>query len=230
MEEHSYWEHIERYFAEKRGSSLILSPKDWPLVSSWQERHVPLDVIYEGIDEAFERFEERQTPGKRRQFLTLASCKYAIEQSWKRWREEHPEIHEPDEQEVFDAERRKLIVKLRSTVTQLQQYAADDRYALLHEALSSAVQHLEAEIATIEHAETEQAVVEIKEQVLQAEQCLMAHLEKNLPEEIWRQVHQKAEVRLASHKDQMEKKVYEETLQVVFRQELHQAYPLPSFL
>ncbi len=230
MEEHSYWEHIERYFVEKRGNSLILSPKDWPLVASWQERHIPLEVIYQGINTAFERFEEQQTSGQRRSFQTLASCKYDIETSWKRWKEEHPEVHEPDEQDIFEAECRKLVTKLRSTAAQLRQYMMEAHYSLLHEALSSAVHILEAGITTVEEAGSERAVADIREKVLQAEQQLLSHLEEQLPEDIRREFYQKAEARLASHKHQMNASVYEETLQLVFRQELHHAYPLPSFL
>jgi hypothetical protein len=230
MEEHSYWEQIEHYFVNKRGSALILSPKDWPLVSSWEERHIPLEVIYKGIDKAFTRFEEKATPVQRRKMQTLSYCRYDVEQEWKVWKEQHPELREPDAQELFEAERRRLITKLRGTINQLQNYAANPHYADIHEALLAAAETLASYIMSLEQAEDEALIAELREAIHDVEQNLITHLEQGLPEKIRQTLYTKAEARVSSHKDHMTDSVYQETLQLAFLQELHKTYPLPSFL
>lgn len=230
MEEHSYWEQIEQYFANKRGSALILSPKDWPLVSSWEERHIPLEVIYEGIDKAFTRFEEKATPVQRRKMQTLTYCKYDVEHEWKVWKEQHPEIREPDAQELFETECRRLITKLRSTINQLQNYAVNPHYADIREALLAAAEMLASYITRLEQAVDEVVIAELREEIRDVEQGLITHLEQGIPEKIRQTLYAKAEARVASHKGHMNDTVYQETLQLAFLQELHKTYPLPSFL
>jgi hypothetical protein len=41
----NYFSEIEELFIRRRGRNLLLSPLDWALIESWQEREVPLHII-----------------------------------------------------------------------------------------------------------------------------------------------------------------------------------------
>ena len=230
MEEQGYWQQIEQYFVEKRGSALMLSPKDWPLVSSWEELEIPLEVVYEGIDKAFERFEEQHGTASHRTLTSLHACKHWIEKSWERWKEDHPEVFVPDAQELFELARRRFITKLRNTRQQLQAYASKPQYlSIQHQVLKSAsvIAHC---TGRAEMANDETDLLRIQEEVRAEEQGLFAGLGEHLTAEEREKLAKKAEARVISHKQHMTPQVYRETVELAFLQELHDAYPLPSFL
>ena len=44
----NYFSEIEELFIRRRGRNLLLSPLDWALIESWQEREVPLQAFPDG--------------------------------------------------------------------------------------------------------------------------------------------------------------------------------------
>ncbi len=179
-EEPSYWEQIEQYFAAKRGSALILSPKDWPLVHQWEERHIPLEVVYAGIDQAFERVAEQQTPTQHHTIRNLAYCKYDVEAAWKDWQERNPPPVPPDDAaERLIGERRKLQIKLRSTVSQLEKCAATPHYHCISDELTHIASALDGFWPVLEQADDEQILSEFKQRLAALGQELLARLELN---------------------------------------------------
>ncbi|MCP4404904.1 MAG: hypothetical protein GY801_47335 [bacterium] len=230
MAEQSYWQQIETYFVGKRGSALMLSPKDWPLLASWEERQVPLKVVYEGIDKAFERFEEQQGTASHRTLTSLHSCKHWIEKAWERWKEENPDDFAPDAQELFELARRRLITKLRSTRQQLQSYASKPQYLSIQQQLLKSASVIAHCLTRVEQASDDDELLRLQEEVRAEEQGLFAGLGEHLTEKERGKLSKKAEARVASHKQHMNAQVYRETVELAFLQELHDAYPLPSFL
>ncbi len=228
MPENAYWVQIERYFVKKRGSALILSPTDWPLVTSWQERDIPLEVIFEGINKAFARLEEKQKSSQRRTILTLTFCQRDIEDAWNAWKERHPEFLGKDARETtLSDEYQKLTAKLRSTARQLQKHAANPSYHCIHNELIAASETLESLIPLVEQAEEQATLVAIKAHIRRVAQQLADHLEQAVDPETRQKLYAKAESRLSSHKHKMNESVYQETLRLAFIQELRKAYPLP---
>ena len=231
MAEHSYWEQIERYFMEKRGNALILSPKDWPLLTSWQERNIPLEVIFEGIDRAFERREEKQAGRQPQPIRSLSFCKRDVEQIWKdREESRQPAAAEPGSSEILASECRKLVIKLRSTATQLQKYATQPHYHCIEHELIATAEMLDSMIVLIEETEEIDALTAIKDRLRDLEQRLMTQLEQSLAPNVSDKLYASAEARVKSHKHHMADAVYQETLRLAFLQELRANYPLPSFI
>jgi hypothetical protein len=230
VEEQIYWQQIEQYFVGKRGSALILSPKDWPLVSAWEEQQIPLEVVYEGIDMAFERFEEQHGTASHRTLTSLHSCKHWIEKAWELWKEEHPEDFIPDAQELLELARRRLITKLSSTCQQLQASASKPQYLSIHQQLLESASVLARCLSRVEVAVDDAELLRIQEDVRTEEQGLFARLGEHLTEQEREKLYQKAEARVVSHKQHMNAQVYQETVELAFLQEVHDAYPLPSFL
>ena len=230
MEEHEYWEQIEEYFVRKRGSALILSPRDWPLVTSWQEREIPIEVICDGIDRAFARIEEKQGTAQRRTIQTLTFCQRDVEDAWEAWKENHPEFAAKTKHENMDSERRKLAAKFRSVANQLHTYAEQIHYRCIHTELRSASETLHTLIPLLEQTQDHTELAAIKERGRELEQQLASSLEKAIDAASRQQLHASAESRVISHKHKMNAAVYQETLRLAFIQELRNAYPLPSFL
>ncbi len=76
----NYFTEIEERFQQRRGSSLMLSTLDWALIETWREGGVPLDVVLRGIDEAFDKHDERARSGKgrTRRVNGLAWCAQSV--------------------------------------------------------------------------------------------------------------------------------------------------------
>jgi hypothetical protein len=79
-EERRYVREIEKHFLVRRGSPLLLSPRDWALAVSWFEQGIPLSAVLSGIDEVFDRLEET---GAARGIRSLSYCRHAIEERWE---------------------------------------------------------------------------------------------------------------------------------------------------
>lgn len=229
----SYWEEIERYFAKKRGNALILSPKDWPLVTSWQERGIPLEIIYQGIDKAFTRLEEKQKTSQRQTIQTLTYCQYDIEELWKAWKEAvqaESQLSGEDSHKDFIAERQRLSTKIKSVSNQLRKYAQNSHYHCIRDELFSSSEALDALTSLIEQAEDATTIVQIKQKIHSVEQHLVSQLEHAIDNDVRQELYAKAEAQLVSYKKNMNEDVYQETLRIAFLQALRDAYPLPSFL
>lgn len=63
----------------------MLSPLDWTLIESWQEREVPLHIILRAIESVFDTAEKQ--PNKIRTIKSLSYCKEEIEAQFAEWAE-----------------------------------------------------------------------------------------------------------------------------------------------
>lgn len=67
-----YFQEISKHFLARRGAPFFLSARDLALVAAWNEAGIPLAVVLEGIDRAFEL--ARKTGRQRGKILSLAYC------------------------------------------------------------------------------------------------------------------------------------------------------------
>lgn len=78
-----YYRAIARAFLARRGAPFFLSSQDLALVADWERRRIPLPVVLEGIEKAFE-------PGRgqvRKKILTLNACNSQVKKSFELYRE-----------------------------------------------------------------------------------------------------------------------------------------------
>jgi hypothetical protein len=73
----NYFTEIEEYFWKKRGSHLLVSPLDWAIMETWQKAGVPLNLVFKGIDRAFESY-GRSRRGAGSPLKSLAYCTDAV--------------------------------------------------------------------------------------------------------------------------------------------------------
>jgi hypothetical protein len=79
----NYFTEIETRFQARRGSILLLSTLDWALIEMWREAGVPLEAVLRGIDDAFDKYDQRSTkaPGRLRKVNGLAWCAQSVMQA-----------------------------------------------------------------------------------------------------------------------------------------------------
>jgi hypothetical protein len=80
-----YFQEIARRFLAGRGAPFFLSAKDLDLVASWARAGIPLQVVLEGIERAFEN--HRTWASKRDKVLSLGFCRAQVERAFDRFRE-----------------------------------------------------------------------------------------------------------------------------------------------
>ena len=85
MNYYNYFSEIEQLFIRRRGRNLLLSPLDWALIESWQEREVPMHIIIRGIEKVFDAADKK--PNNKRTIKSLLYCKEEIEAQFAEWLE-----------------------------------------------------------------------------------------------------------------------------------------------
>ena len=75
-ENRAYAREVERRWSRLHERPVILSPKDWALLSDWQARGVPLWILDEAMQAAVERRSGREPP------RSLAYLAPAVEEAW----------------------------------------------------------------------------------------------------------------------------------------------------
>jgi hypothetical protein len=72
----NYFTEIEDLFLRRRGGGLLLSTLDWALIETWKDAGIPLQAVLRGIDEAFDRYDQR--PSKTKKVNSLAYCSQLV--------------------------------------------------------------------------------------------------------------------------------------------------------
>jgi len=72
----NYFTEIEEHYQRRRGTTLLLSTLDWALIETWKNAGVPLEAVLRGIDDAFDKYDQR--PTKTKKVNSLAYCSQAV--------------------------------------------------------------------------------------------------------------------------------------------------------
>jgi hypothetical protein len=104
----NYFSEIEETFIRRRGKNLFLSPLDWALIETWQEREVPLHIVLRGIEKVFDGYDAK--PKQKRTIKSLMYCREEIEAQYENWLESQvgkntdEEVEESGNESVFSRE------------------------------------------------------------------------------------------------------------------------------
>ncbi|MGB7296777.1 MAG: hypothetical protein WBC70_14420 [Candidatus Aminicenantales bacterium] len=80
-----YYQQIARAFFARRGAPYVLSSQDMVTISSWEEARIPLQVVLEGIERAFERSCSQRARGRR--MFSLSSCRTEVTKAHAEFRD-----------------------------------------------------------------------------------------------------------------------------------------------
>ena len=79
----NYYTEIEDTFIRRRAKNLFLSPLDWALIETWQERGIPLHIVIRSIESVFDVFDKQ--PTGTRTIKSLFYCREEIEAQYLEW-------------------------------------------------------------------------------------------------------------------------------------------------
>jgi hypothetical protein len=72
----NYFTEIEEHYLRRRGAHLLLSTLDWALIETWKSAGVPLEAVLRGVDDSFDKYDQR--PSKSKKVNSLAYCSQAV--------------------------------------------------------------------------------------------------------------------------------------------------------
>ncbi len=81
-DQENYYQTIAKRLFEIRGAPFILSPKENEAIKTWEKQQIPLNIIVEGIETAFESC----TPGLKKK-LRLYNCNRHVMRRFQQYRE-----------------------------------------------------------------------------------------------------------------------------------------------
>lgn len=226
----SYYEEIERYFIQKRKRAANLAPIDWPVVKSWEERGIPLEVVFKGIDTAFARFQEKNN-SEEDTIRLLEYCKYDVENCWQTYQEMvlGKPIQELSKSEFQYGEHEKLLNHLDHLIIQLSQSLERQEYQQISEAIKDALSALYVLHSQLKASFPGFDSTEIRHQLKDLEEGLVSAIEKTLSATQVAHLSTQVEQKLTRYKGEMTASVYTQTLRVLFRKELKILYAIPAF-
>jgi hypothetical protein len=79
-----YYQTIARLLFSLRGAPFILSPREIDIIEGWEERHIPLNIVLEGIKSAYEYFRKNTRLPKN---FTLVFCQRFVSTAYHLHRE-----------------------------------------------------------------------------------------------------------------------------------------------
>lgn len=72
----NYFTEIEEHYLRRRGTHLLLSTLDWALIETWKSAGIPLEAVLRGVDDAFDKYDQRISRSKK--VNSLAYCSQAV--------------------------------------------------------------------------------------------------------------------------------------------------------
>lgn len=81
----NYVKDVEKYFLSLAGEGIMLSSMDYSLIMEWKNMEIPKEVIFKGINKAFEKAKSRQGQGSKL-LRNIKQCRESIENSIEEYR------------------------------------------------------------------------------------------------------------------------------------------------
>lgn len=218
----NYFSEIEETFIRRRGRNLLLSPLDWALIETWQERSVPLHIVLRAIERVFDSVDKN--PSRKRTVKSLLYCREEIEAQYAEWLDAQTGRNGANGNGKISADAQSPLVSNDTLAAHLEKVSVE---------LEAAAKYVNGELRT-----TLETIIkklsELRFQSFEAE-SLESHLEKydslidaslsksvetdNLKAEIEKQ--------LVSYKNKMEREVYQRTFDLILLKRLREQLGIP---
>ena len=218
----NYFSEIEETFIRRRGKHLLLSPLDWAMIESWQERQIPLHIVLRGIEKVFDCYDAKLK--KNRTIKSLMYCKEEIEAQYEEWLESQigknnaQEVEETKESSIFSDDT--IAAHLENVSLQFEnaKLSAKNELGETLERVWNRLQELKTGFTDAETLETDLTALEKL-----IDECLLA----NTANEEFALLKANTENQLKSYKPQMETEVYQRTFDLMLLKKLHEKHEIP---
>ena len=229
----NYFSEIEELFVRRRGRNLLLSPLDWALIETWQERNVPLPIILRAIERVFDSVDKQ--PARKRTVKSLTYCREEIEAQYAEWLE--MQIGKNSGEKVQDS-------KSEVQSSQVSELSASKNDLFADETIVAHLENVSIELkAAINKAENGlqdslekilNHLTELKQKSFPAEQLeeSLGKLDALIDEELLKnseteKLKSEIEKQIASYKTKMESEVYERTFNLMLLKRLREQAEIP---
>ena len=225
----NYFSEIEETFVRRRGRNLLLSPLDWALIESWQQREVPLHIVLRGIEKVFDGVDKQ--PNKKRTIKSLMYCREEIEAQFANWLEMQigkngasetsvkiSDVEKQTENSLFPAE---SIENHLIKISQELQFAKSKAQGSLRETLEKVLRRL-SELKKLS-TDAEKLETELEKLDCLIDESLLQTTDENTISEIKSDVAKQ----LASYKIKMETDVYQRTFDLMLLKHLREQTAIP---
>jgi len=224
----SYFTEIEDTFVRRRGKHLMLSPIDWALIESWKERGVPLHVALCGIEHSFDSYEAKK---HKRTVKTLLYCQEEVEAQYAEWLESR--VGKQDEADVEDELKspfpRDVVLKyLDESLAELtrlfeQRRAIDDELTEAAARASTLLAEIKNDYATV----ASPSARKLEDSLTGLERLLSDALRATLSPAEMAHLESEIAAQLKPYRRNMEKEVYERTLDNLLLKRLREKFGVP---
>ncbi len=235
MNYYNYYSEIETLFIRRRGRNLLLSPLDWALIETWQEREVPLPIILRGIEKVFDAADK--TPNKKRPIKSLLYCKEEIEAQFAEWLESQVGREIGRQSAVGGQPSEPMIENFTEANLSKSDLFPDEAIAAhlervsgeLNDAMSKADGDWRAVLETVFSRLTElrrkpQSAENLEESLEKLDALIDENLLRNFAIETLKP---EIEKQIASYKNQMEREVYRRTFDLMLLKRLREKAEIP---
>jgi len=218
LEEEDYYAAIERYFVSLRGSPLFIAPRDWQLIHSWLQKQIPLEVVKEGLDRAFEK--RKST----RPVRGLSYCRQTVESTYRRHCEALTGAHREEEVGDVAVTAHHHLLELAS---QLEK--AGHAHETSHPVLSEAMAQLAQRLARLAAEQPKSSRFnDIEAELQQMDDELLRVGDRSMNEEQRRHCREDAGKALERYQSRMPEDVYSSALQSAYRKRVRAHFGLPT--
>ncbi len=218
----NYFSEIEETFIRRRGRNLLLSPLDWALIETWQERSVPLHIILRSIEKIFDSVD--QQPARKRTVKSLLYCREEIEAQYAEWLDAQTGKNGAGKADKLNTNAPNALISDDTFTAHLEKVSAE---------LKAAAKNISGELRTTLELIIKK-LAELKIQSFEAE-SLEGNLEKYdklIDESLAKsfeteQLKAEIEKQLASYKNKMEREVYQRTFDLMLLKRLREQLNIP---
>ena len=201
---------------------MLLSPLDWALIESWQEREVPLHIVLRGIGKVFDSVDKQ--PKRKRSVKSLMYCKEEIEAQYEEWLES--QVGKAEKEEV-PGETNGSIFSDASIHTHLTQVSSQLQ-SVLERAESNLKETLQRVLARLTELEKNFSSAETLEDALsELENMIDAALLENIDKKELEELNKEVTKNLSSYRNKMEADVYQRTFDLMILKRLRERVMIP---
>lgn len=241
----NYFTEIEDEFVKRRGSHMLVSPLDWSLIETWQQRGIPLNIVLRGINASFDAYDVRAQRG--RKVNSLLYCQQEVEAQFLEFcaarvgaSRAAPDGNGKQSKATANGNGKNghhatdgaftpllVIAYLQehcATLTGLsKQHQAD---VALHETFARVIGRLkqlideiyEEQVVFPEHLETD---------LMMIEEVILDGLQENAGAARLAELRREGKAQLRAYRERMERQIYEQTLNNFLARRLREQYRVP---
>lgn len=232
----NYFTEIEDEFVKRRGSHMLVSPLDWSLIETWQQRGIPLNIVLRGINASFDAYDARAQ--RARKINSLFYCQQEVEAQFLEFCEAR--VGASNGAANGNGKQSKGHAATDGAFTPLLVIAYLREHCATLEGLSQ--QH-QAEVALPETCarvlvRLKQLIDEIYEQqvvfpehletdLMMIEEVILDGLKERAGAERLAELRREGKAQLRSYRQSMERHIYEQTLNNFIARRLREQYRVP---